>query len=42
MELKDISKVLIVGAGTMGQQIAFQCAAHGYRVTLYDVMPPPW
>ncbi len=37
MELKDISKVLIVGAGTMGQQIAFQCAAHGYGVTICDV-----
>lgn len=37
MELKDIKKVLIVGSGTMGQQIAFQCAAHGYGVTLYDI-----
>jgi 3-hydroxybutyryl-CoA dehydrogenase len=37
MELKDIKKVLIVGGGTMGQQIAFQCAAHGYRVCLYDI-----
>ncbi|HOE99639.1 MAG TPA: 3-hydroxyacyl-CoA dehydrogenase [Rectinema sp.] len=37
MEMKDIKKVLIVGAGTMGQQIAFQCAAHGYKVILYDM-----
>ncbi len=37
MELKDIRKVLIVGGGTMGRQIAFQCAAHGYEVTLYDI-----
>jgi 3-hydroxybutyryl-CoA dehydrogenase len=37
MERKDIKKVLIVGSGTMGQQIAFQCAAHGYGVTLYDI-----
>ncbi len=37
MELKDIKKVLIVGGGTMGQQIAFQCAAHGYAVSLYDI-----
>jgi 3-hydroxybutyryl-CoA dehydrogenase len=29
--------VAIVGAGTMGQQIGFQCAAHGYDVVLYDV-----
>lgn len=37
MELKDIKKVLVVGAGTMGQQIAFQCAAHNYSVTLYAI-----
>jgi 3-hydroxybutyryl-CoA dehydrogenase len=36
MKLKNIHKVLIVGGGTMGQQIAFQCAAHGYNVTIYD------
>ncbi|MHC1698790.1 MAG: 3-hydroxyacyl-CoA dehydrogenase [Geobacteraceae bacterium] len=36
MELKDIKKILIVGGGTMGQQIGFQCAAHGYAVTIYD------
>lgn len=35
MELKDIKKVVVVGAGTMGQQVAFQCAAHNYSVTLY-------
>jgi hypothetical protein len=37
MALKDIQKVLIIGSGTMGRQIAFQCAAHGYGVTLYDI-----
>ena len=37
MELNDIKKVLVVGAGTMGQQIAFQCAAHDYSVTLYAI-----
>ncbi|PKN17038.1 MAG: 3-hydroxybutyryl-CoA dehydrogenase [Deltaproteobacteria bacterium HGW-Deltaproteobacteria-6] len=37
MELKDIKKVLILGAGTMGQQIGFVCAMHGYNVTLYDI-----
>ncbi|MRR37678.1 3-hydroxyacyl-CoA dehydrogenase [bacterium] len=37
MELKDIKKVLILGAGTMGQQIGFVCAMHGYDVTLYDI-----
>jgi 3-hydroxybutyryl-CoA dehydrogenase len=39
MELKDIKKILVVGTGTMGRQIAFQCAGHGYRVTLYDTAP---
>ncbi len=39
MELSDIRRVLIVGAGTMGQQIGLQCAMHGYTVTLYDVAP---
>ena len=37
MELKDIKKVLILGAGTMGQQIGFVSAMHGYNVTLYDI-----
>ena len=30
---------MIVGAGTMGQQIGFQCAGHGFDVVLYDVAP---
>jgi 3-hydroxybutyryl-CoA dehydrogenase len=29
--------VLVAGAGTMGQQIALQCATHGCRVILYDI-----
>ncbi len=37
MELKDIKKVLILGAGTMGQQIGLICALHGYQVTVYDI-----
>jgi len=37
MLLTDIKKVLVLGAGTMGQQIGFQCAAQGYSVILYDV-----
>jgi 3-hydroxybutyryl-CoA dehydrogenase len=32
-----IDRVAIVGAGTMGQQIAFQCAGHGVTVALYDI-----
>jgi 3-hydroxybutyryl-CoA dehydrogenase len=37
MKIDDVHRILIVGAGTMGQQIGFQCAAHGYEVVLYDV-----
>jgi len=39
MKVEDIRRVLIVGAGTMGQQISLQCAMHGYYVTLYDIAP---
>ena len=34
--MKDIQRVLIVGAGTMGLQIGFQCAAHGCDVVVHD------
>lgn len=34
--MAKIQNVLIVGAGTMGQQIGYQCAACGLDVTLYD------
>lgn len=37
MKLNDIKRVLILGAGTMGQQIGFVCAMHGYETVLYDV-----
>jgi 3-hydroxybutyryl-CoA dehydrogenase len=37
MKLSEIKNVLILGAGTMGQQIGFLCAMHGYRVTMYDL-----
>lgn len=36
MDADDIRTVLVAGAGTMGQQIALQCAAHGFAVTLLD------
>jgi 3-hydroxybutyryl-CoA dehydrogenase len=39
MEVADIKNVLVIGAGTMGQQIALQCATHGYDVMLYDLDP---
>ena len=32
-----IKKVLIVGSGTLGQQIGFQCAMHGFATTMYDL-----
>lgn len=37
MQLSEIKKVLIVGGGTMGQQIGYQCAAHGFIVAIYDI-----
>ena len=39
MKIDEIRHVLIVGAGTMGQQIGLQCAIHGYAVLLYDIAP---
>ncbi len=37
MKIDDIKRVLILGAGTMGQQIGLQCAMHGYEVVYYDL-----
>ena len=37
MRLSDIKRVLILGAGTMGQQIGLQCAMYGYEVVYYDL-----
>jgi len=37
MQVSDIKRVLILGAGTMGQQIGFVCAMHGYDVVMYDL-----
>ena len=37
LKIDDIRKILIIGAGTMGQQIAFQCAMSGYETVLFDV-----
>jgi 3-hydroxybutyryl-CoA dehydrogenase len=39
MDITEIRSVLIIGAGTMGQQIGLQCAMYGYQVTLYDQEP---
>jgi len=40
MQIEDVRRVAVVGAGTMGQQIGFQCAGHGYEVVLYDIDLP--
>lgn len=37
MKLEDISKIAVIGAGTMGQGIAQICALAGYEVILYDL-----
>lgn len=37
MNLNDIKTVLIIGSGTMGQQIGFQCAVSGFNVIMYDI-----
>ena len=37
MELGDIQKIGIVGAGTMGQGIAQVSALNGYQVVLFDI-----
>jgi 3-hydroxybutyryl-CoA dehydrogenase len=39
MQIEDVRRVAVVGGGTMGQQIGFQCAAHGYDVVIYDIDP---
>jgi 3-hydroxybutyryl-CoA dehydrogenase len=39
MKAGDIRKVLIIGAGTMGQQIGFLCAMNGFDTAIYDVAP---
>ena len=37
MIIDDIRRVLILGSGTMGQQIGLVCALHGFDVVLYDL-----
>ncbi len=39
MQIDDVRRVAVVGGGTMGQQIGFQCAGHGYDVVVYDIDP---
>lgn len=35
----ELRRILVIGAGTMGQQIGLQCAMYGYDVMLYDISP---
>ena len=35
--IDDVRRILVVGAGQMGAQIAMQAALHGYAVTLNDL-----
>ena len=37
MNIDDIKRVLVLGAGTMGRQIGYICALHGMEVVFYDV-----
>lgn len=37
MKAEDIKKVLIIGGGTMGQQIGVSCAISGLDVAVYDI-----
>ena len=40
MPMDGVSKVCVLGAGTMGGRIALASAVRGgYRVSLYDVSP---
>lgn len=39
MSEDTIQHVLVVGAGTMGRQIAWQCATHSFQVSLTDIDP---
>ncbi len=36
MPINEIKKICVVGAGTMGHQIALQCSTHNYKVNLVD------
>lgn len=37
MTIPEVSRVLSIGAGTMGKEIGIHCAAHGYDVVIYDI-----
>jgi 3-hydroxybutyryl-CoA dehydrogenase len=37
MTMRDLKRVCVYGAGTLGWQIALQCASNGHRLSLYDI-----
>jgi 3-hydroxybutyryl-CoA dehydrogenase len=37
MKVDEVKRILTIGAGTMGHQIGFLCALHGYEVVVFDV-----
>jgi 3-hydroxybutyryl-CoA dehydrogenase len=37
MNINDVKKIAVIGAGNMGHQIAMSCAIHGYQVACTDV-----
>ena len=37
MNINDVRKILLLGAGTMGQQISVPCSLAGYDVVIYDI-----
>lgn len=39
MQVTDIRKVCVIGAGLMGKQIALNTALHDFNVALYDSFP---
>jgi len=39
MNVNDIKKICVVGAGNMGHQISLLCAIYGYKTTCTDVVP---
>lgn len=39
MDIEDIKKIAVIGAGNMGHQIALLAALHGFNTTCTDVVP---
>ena len=37
LKIKDINKVLILGAGTLGLRVGLQSALSGFETTIYDI-----